>query len=74
MMPKKDPKIKRSIMLGVQVNEITKQKLKYLADMEGETVSTYVYKQIIKHLDEKEPWLTKEIEESKMNQKESAGK
>ena len=68
MMPKKDPEIKRSIMLGVKVNEITKEKLKYLADREGESISTYIYKQLIKHLDEKEPWITREIEELKKNQ------
>lgn len=61
MMPKKAPEKKRSIIIGVKVDPTTKVKLKYLADMERESISTYIYNQIVKHIEEKEPWITREI-------------
>jgi len=63
MMPKKPPEKKRSIMIGIKTDETTRKKLKYLADSEGTTISTYVFNLIIAHLKIKEPWITKEIAE-----------
>lgn len=61
MMPKKSPEEKRSLMIGVKVDADTKHKLNYLAEMKGEKTSTYIYNLLKKHIDEKEPWITKEI-------------
>ena len=63
MMPKKAPEEKRSIMIGVKVDITTKRKLDFLAGYENVPISTYVYNQLIKHIAEKEPWITKEIEQ-----------
>ena len=65
MMPKKDPKIKRSIVIGVKVDTNTKEKIDYLAGMNGTKASTYIYNLLVKHINDKEPWITKEIEELK---------
>lgn len=61
MMPKKSPEEKRSQLIGVKVNEDTKLKINYLAGMKGEYPGTYIYNLLIKHIEEKEPWLSKEI-------------
>lgn len=65
MMPKKAPEDKRSIVVGVKVDEETKTKISYLAGMKGEHTSTYIYNLLKKHIAEKEPWITKEIEDLK---------
>lgn len=62
MMPKKPPKEKRSYMIGVKVDEETKEKITYLAGQKAEGASTYIYNLLKKHLEEKEPWITREIE------------
>ena len=64
MMPKKAEKDKRSIIIGVKVDITTKKKLDFLADYEKTSISTYIYNQLNKHIAEKEPWITKEIEEN----------
>ena len=65
MMPRKSPKEKRSIVIGVKVDQETKEKINYLAGMKGEKESTYIYNLLRKHIEEKEPWITKEIEDMK---------
>ena len=62
MMPKKPENQKRSIIIGVKVDITTKKKLEFLADYEKTPISTYIYNQLVKHISEKEPWITKEIE------------
>ena len=69
MMPKKAPEKKRSIVIGVKVDTKTKEKVEYLAGMNGIKVSTYIYNLLIKHIEEKEPWITKEIEDLKREEK-----
>ena len=64
-MPKKDPTIKRSYMIGVKVDISTKEKIEYLAGMKGDKTSTYIFNLIQKHIQEKEPWISKEIHEQK---------
>lgn len=63
MMPKKSPEKKRSLMIGVKVDQITKEKIEYLAELKGYKTSTYIYNLVIKHIAEKEPWITKEIQD-----------
>lgn len=63
MMPRKQPEIKRSQLIGVKVNEDTKIKINYLAGQKGEKAGTYIYNLLIKHIEEKEPWISKEIKE-----------
>lgn len=70
MMPKKSPEEKRSHLFGVKVNEDTKLKINYLAGMKGEYPGTYIYNLLIKHIEEKEPWLSKEINELTEEQKQ----
>lgn len=65
MMPKKSPEKKRSLMIGVKVDQNTKEKIEYLASMKGDKTSTYIYNLVQKHIEEKEPWITKEINEMK---------
>lgn len=65
MMPKKSPKDKRSQVIGVKVDEETRIKINYLAGMKGDKTSTYIYNLIKKHIEEKEPWISKEIEDLK---------
>lgn len=65
MMPKKSPEKKRSIIIGIKVDSITKEKIQYLAEMEDKKLSTYIYDQIVKHIEEKEPWISREIEDKK---------
>lgn len=43
MMPKKPKNEKRSIIIGVKVDELTKKKIDYIADGDGVTTSTYLY-------------------------------
>ena len=52
MMPKKDEKVKRSIMLGVKVNQETRAKIEYLANREGQTISTWIHQLIINEIKE----------------------
>ena len=61
MMPKKAKYDLRDQLIGVKVNEETKIKINWLAGMNGEKAGTYIYNILQKHLEEKEPWLTKEI-------------
>lgn len=65
MMPKKAPEDKRSHVIGVKVDTDTKKKIDYLAGMKGERMSTYIYNLLLKHIEEKEPWITKELEDMK---------
>ena len=65
MMPKKTPKDRRSHIIGVKVDEETKSKLKFLADIEDQKMSTYIYNLLIQHIKNKEPFLTKEMEKVK---------
>ena len=65
MMPKKRPEDRRSHIIGVKVDEDTKNKLKFLADMEVQGMSTYIYNLLIQHIANKEPFLTKEMERVK---------
>ncbi len=65
MMPKKAEEEKRSIVIGVKVDTKTKEKVEYLAGMNGVKVSTYIYNLLVKHINEKEPWISKEIEDLK---------
>ena len=60
-MPKKPPEKKRSIVVGVKVDETTYKKIQYLAGADGVKNSTYIYNVILKHIQEKEPWITKEL-------------
>lgn len=68
MMPKKDPEVKRSYMIGVKVDISTKEKIEYLAGMKGDKTSTYIFNLIQNHIQEKEPWITKEIKQLKEEQ------
>lgn len=43
MMPKKPEKEKRSHIIGVKVDELTKKKIDYIAEGDGVTTSTYLY-------------------------------
>lgn len=61
-MPKKRPEDRRSHIIGVKVNEDTRIKLNYLAEMKGDKLSTYIYNLLVKHIAEKEPWITKELQ------------
>ena len=70
MRPKKDPNMKRSILIGLKVNESTYEKLKYLAGRDGETINTYIYHQLLKHIEDKEPWITREIEDLKKEEQQ----
>lgn len=63
MMPKKSPEKKRSLMIGVKVDQKTKEKIEYLAEMKGDKTSTYIYNLVKKHIEEKEPWITKELQD-----------
>ena len=65
MMPKKPPEERRSHIIGVKVDEETKSKLKFLADIEDEGMSTYMYNLLIRHITDKEPFLTKEMEQAR---------
>lgn len=65
MMPKKAPEEKRSIIIGVKVDKKTREKIEYLAEMNGIKTSTYIYNLITKHIEEKEPWITQEIEKER---------
>lgn len=65
-MPKKKPKEKRSHIIGVKVDEETKEKLNYLAEIEDQKMSTYIYNLLLQHINNKEPFLTKEMEKSKL--------
>lgn len=65
MMPKKPEKEKRSHIIGIKVDEETKIKLNYLAGMKGDKTSTYIYNLLKKHIEEKEPWISKEIADLK---------
>lgn len=65
MMPKKSEKEKRSIIIGVKVDAETKEKITYLAEMKAEKISTYIFNLLKNHIHEKEPWITKEIQELK---------
>ena len=38
--------------------------------MKGEKAGTYIYNLILKHIEEKEPWITKEIEDLKKENKQ----
>ena len=69
MMPKKTADKKRSYLIGVKVNEDTKQKINYLAGMKGEKAGTYIFNLLVKHIEEKEPWISKEINDLSENQK-----
>lgn len=64
-MPKKAPENKRSQVIGVKVDTDTRKKIDYLAGMKGERMSTYIYNLLLKHIEEKEPWITKELEDLK---------
>ena len=64
-MPKKEPEERRSQIIGVKVNEETKAKLKFLADIEDQKMSTYIYNLLLQHINNKEPFLTKEMEKIK---------
>lgn len=70
MMPKKSPKDKRSAVIGVKVDEETRVKINYLAGMKGDKTSTYIYNLIKKHIDEKEPWISKEINDLNTEEKD----
>lgn len=61
MMPKKSPNEKRSSVIGVKVDTETRKKIEYLAGMKGDKTSTYIYNLLKKHIEEKEPWITKEL-------------
>ena len=63
MMPRKPANIKRSELIGVKVSQETKIKINYLAGMKGEKAGTYINNLILKHIEEKEPWISKEIED-----------
>lgn len=63
MMPKKPPEEKRSHIIGVKVDEETKEKINYLAGMNGKKASTYIYNILRNHIAELEPWITNEIRE-----------
>lgn len=63
MMPRKPENLKRTELIGVKVNKDTKMKINYLAEMKGEKPGTYINNLLLKHLEEKEPWITKEIED-----------
>ena len=65
MMPKKSPETKRSLMIGIKVDQTTKEKIEYLAELKGDKTSTYIYNLIKSHISEKEPWITKELEDLK---------
>ena len=64
-MPKKRPEERRSHIIGVKVDEETKTKLQFLADIEDKKMSTYIYNLLIQHIENKEPFLTKEMEQMK---------
>ena len=68
MMPKKSPELKRSQLIGVKVNDETKMKINYLAGIKGEKAGTYIYNILLKHIEEREPFLSKEIDA--LNEKE----
>ncbi len=61
MMPKKLPAEKRTQLIGVKVNDDTKIKINYLAGAKGEMAGTYIYNLLLKHLEEKEPYISREI-------------
>lgn len=63
MMPKKTAKEKRSQVIGIKVDEETREKIEYLAGMKGDKTSTYIYNLLKKHIEEKEPWISKEIDD-----------
>ena len=63
MMPRKSQNEKRSNIIGVKVDISTREKLNYLAGMKGEKLSTYIYNLLLNHIQDKEPWITKEIED-----------
>ena len=70
MMPKKAESEKRSNFIGIKVNEDCRKKLNYLAGAKGETTSTYIFNLLQKHIEEKEPWITKEIIELEKEEKQ----
>lgn len=70
MMPKKSPEQKRSLMIGVKIDPITKEKIEYLAGRQQEKISTYIYNLIKKHIEEIEPWISNEIKDLKEEQGE----
>lgn len=63
MMPKKSAKEKRSVIIGVKVDEETKKKLNFIAELKGDKTSTYIYNLLKKHIEDIEPWISKELEE-----------
>lgn len=70
MMPKKSPELKRSQLIGVKVNDETKMKINYLAGIKGEKAGTYIYNILLKHIEEREPFLSKEIDALSEEEKE----
>lgn len=61
MMPKKDPKSKRTYIIGVKVDEETKIKINMIAEIKGEKASTYIYNLLKRHIQDIDPWISKEI-------------
>lgn len=51
MRPKVSDKERRTIMLGVKVNPITKKQVEYMAKAQAEPVSTFIYNLIQAEID-----------------------
>lgn len=52
MMPKKPKDEKRSQMIGVKLDIVTRRKLQYLAESEGESISTFVFNLIQQQIEQ----------------------
>ena len=51
MMPRKEPANKRTVLVGVKVKQSTKDKIKYIAEGESTTISTYILNLIIQNIE-----------------------
>ena len=61
LMPKKSAEERRSHIIGVKVDQDTRDKLIFLAKFEDVKMSTYIYNLLIKHIETLNPFIEKEM-------------
>ena len=69
-MPKKRPEERRSHIIGVKVDQETKDILNYLAKYEDVKLSTYIYNVLTKHIETVNPYIRKEMEATRKEEKQ----
>lgn len=51
MRKKIEPNKKRSVIIGIKVKQETKEKIKYLSEVEAEPISTYINRILENHIE-----------------------